>query len=84
MDESKSDLDSFIVHDTDSEDEALVVRKQQVKKPSRAISHNSDDERDFSSDSDSNDTESETASEEDTDSEALVCSLSILVYHSVR
>ena len=43
-DESKSNLDSFIVHDTDSEDEAPVARHKHQKKPQKMISLDSDSE----------------------------------------
>lgn len=39
-------MDSFIVHDTDSEDEAPVAHKKQVKKVQRVISLDSNDEAD--------------------------------------
>ncbi|KAH4231684.1 hypothetical protein HBI06_072350 [Parastagonospora nodorum] len=65
-DESKSKLDSFIVHDTDSEDEAPVARKKSTKKPQRVTSLESDDD-DNSSESES---DSEASSAEDSDTEA--------------
>ncbi|KAF2830569.1 hypothetical protein CC86DRAFT_367301 [Ophiobolus disseminans] len=66
-DESKSNLDSFIEHDTDSEPEAPVSRKELSKKTPRIISLDSDDEEDVSeSDSDS---DSEADSEEDSETE---------------
>ena len=44
-DESKSNLDSFVVHDTDSEDEVPVARhKYSKKKPQKVISLDSDSE----------------------------------------
>lgn len=67
-DESKSNLDSFIVHDTDSEDEAPVVRRKLFKKP-QVVSLDSDDEADGSSASGS-DSDSESDSTEDSDTEA--------------
>jgi SNF2 family DNA or RNA helicase len=67
-DESKSNLDSFIVHDTDSEDEAPVARKNSSKKAPRVISLDSDDDNTSESDSES---DSEAASsDEDSDIEA--------------
>ena len=66
-DESKSNLDSFIVHDTDSEDEAPIARKKSSKKAPRVINLDTDDEDVSVSDSDS---DSETGSEEVSDTEA--------------
>lgn len=64
-DEAKSNLDSFIVHDTDSEDEAPIVRmKTQLKKPARVISLDSSDDDDTST-SGSDDSDSEAASDTD-------------------
>ncbi|KAI8935526.1 hypothetical protein NX059_008096 [Plenodomus lindquistii] len=65
VDDSKSNLDSFIVHDTDSEDEAPIARPKQSKKPTKVISLDTDDSS-AQSDSDS-DSDSEEASEDDTD-----------------
>jgi len=65
-DESKSKLDSFIVHDTESEDDAPVARKKSTKKPHRVASLESDDD-DNTSESES---DSEASSEEDSDTEA--------------
>ncbi|KAF1831526.1 hypothetical protein BDW02DRAFT_632745 [Decorospora gaudefroyi] len=68
-DESKSNLDSFIVHDTDSENEAPVAHKKQAKKAQRVISLVSDDEEaDSESENDSDESESEADSEDDSDS----------------
>jgi SNF2 family DNA or RNA helicase len=64
-DDSKSNLDSFIVHDTSSEDEAPVVSKKSSKKP-RVIKLDSDDE-DTSASSD--ESELESGSEEDSASD---------------
>lgn len=67
-DESKSNLDSFVVHDTDSEDEAPVARKLFSKMPQRVISLDSDpDDNTSASDSES---DSEADSEEDSDTES--------------
>jgi SNF2 family DNA or RNA helicase len=57
-DESKSNLGSFIVHDTDSEDDAPVARKKLSKKAPRVISLDSDSE------------DASSTSETDSDSEA--------------
>lgn len=65
-DESKSNLDSFIVHDTDSEDEAPIIRKKLSKKPQRVISLDSDDETSSRSESE---TESESEAEGRSDHE---------------
>ncbi|KAH9864419.1 hypothetical protein J1614_010353 [Plenodomus biglobosus] len=67
-DESKSNLDSFIVHDTDSEDEAPVARHKQAKKPTKVISLNSDDSDASQSDTDS-DSGSDADSEDDSDTD---------------
>ncbi|KAH7350485.1 SNF2 family N-terminal domain-containing protein [Pyrenochaeta sp. MPI-SDFR-AT-0127] len=66
VDESKSNLDSFIVHDTDSEDGAAITRKKHAKKSSRA---KSDSETDLDDQSDSSNTESLTDSDEGTESD---------------
>jgi SNF2 family DNA or RNA helicase len=70
-DESKSNLDSFIVHDTDSENEAPVSGKKLAKKPQRVISLDSDDEAGSASESESGSDESgsEADSEDDSNSE---------------
>ncbi|EMD93544.1 hypothetical protein COCC4DRAFT_48968 [Bipolaris maydis ATCC 48331] len=57
VDESRSNLDSFIVHDTDSEDEAPVSRKKLAKRPQKPVAVDSDDEAD-------SETESESGSDE--------------------
>jgi SNF2 family DNA or RNA helicase len=64
-DDSKSNLDSFIVHDTGSEDEAPVVSKNSSKKLSttpRVIKLDSDDE-DTSASSDESDSEPSSGEE---------------------
>lgn len=66
-DESKSNLDSFIVHDTDSENDAPVARKKSSKKAPRIVSLDSDDEDTSESDSES---DSEADSEVGSDTEA--------------
>ena len=67
-DESKSNLDSFIVHDTDSEDEAPVSRKKLVKKPQKVIQVDSDEEETQSEgESESGSDESGSNSDEDDD-----------------
>jgi len=66
-DESKSNLGSFVVHDTDSEDDAPVARKKSSKKPPRVISLDTDEEDASESESDSG---SETDSEDDSDTDA--------------
>ncbi|KAF2853230.1 hypothetical protein T440DRAFT_466206 [Plenodomus tracheiphilus IPT5] len=68
-DESKSNLDSFIVHDTDSEDEDHVVRHKHAKKPTKVISLDSDnsDDSDASQSDSESDSGSEADSEDDTD-----------------
>lgn len=67
-DESKSNLDSFIVHDTDSEDEAPAARTKHEKQPTKVITLDSNDEDVSQSDS-SSDSDSEAGSEEDTDAD---------------
>jgi SNF2 family DNA or RNA helicase len=62
-DESKSNLGSFIVHDTDSEEDARIARKKPTKKPARV----SDDTNNSESESES---DSEADSEEDSETEA--------------
>lgn len=75
-DESRSNLDSFVVHDTDSEDGAHVARKKLAKKPQKVISLDSDEEEadsesESGSGSESGSDDSATDSEgEDSDSEA--------------
>ncbi|KAF2130353.1 hypothetical protein P153DRAFT_314151 [Dothidotthia symphoricarpi CBS 119687] len=64
-DESRSNLDSFIVHDTDSEDEGPAVRKKQSKKPSGVVNLVSDDDDESASETDSDSSGSEADSEED-------------------
>jgi len=85
-DESKSNLDSFVVHDTDSEDGAPVARKKLAKKPQKVISLDSDDEEaDSESDSgsDSGSDDSATDSEEgDSDSAASDSSTSEASYNA--
>ncbi|OAG18989.1 hypothetical protein CC77DRAFT_966145 [Alternaria alternata] len=71
-DESRSNLDSFVVHDTDSEDEAPVARKKLLKKPQKVISLDSDEE-DGEADSEEANSESGSdsdASDSESDSEA--------------
>ncbi|CAN9196354.1 unnamed protein product [Alternaria alternata] len=71
-DESRSNLDSFVVHDTDSEDEAPVARKKLLKKPQKVISLDSDEE-DEEADSEEANSESGSdsdASDSESDSEA--------------
>ena len=66
VDDSKSNLDSFIVHDTDSEDEAPVVRRKLfTKEKSRTVNLVSDDEDDSATEAGS---ESESGSEGEEDS----------------
>ncbi|KAH7396861.1 SNF2 family N-terminal domain-containing protein [Phaeosphaeria sp. MPI-PUGE-AT-0046c] len=68
--ESKSNLDSFIVHDTDSEEDASVVRKKSLKK-SQIISLDSDNSDDSDDDSASNgESDPQAESEVDSDTEA--------------
>ena len=63
VDDSKSNLDSFIVHDTDSEDEAPVVRRKLfTKEKSRTVNLVSDDENDSATEAGS---ESESGSEDE-------------------
>jgi SNF2 family DNA or RNA helicase len=73
-DESQSNLDSFVDHDTDSEDEAPAARKKLNKKAPKVINLDSDDEEVDSaseSESGSDDSGSEVDSEDDeSDSEA--------------
>jgi SNF2 family DNA or RNA helicase len=68
-DESRSNLDSFVVHDTDSEDDAPAARKKLAKKPQKVISLDSDEEK-ASSESDSDSDDSATDSEDDSNSDA--------------
>jgi len=90
-DESKSNLDSFVVHDTDSEDGAPVARKklaQKPQKPQKVISLDSDDEEadsesESGSGSDSGSDDSATDSESDSsDSEASDSSTSEASYNA--
>jgi SNF2 family DNA or RNA helicase len=65
VDDSKSNLDSFIVHDTDSEDEAPLVRKKLFTKDKpRAVNAKFDSEDDSATEVDS---ESDSGSEDDED-----------------
>jgi SNF2 family DNA or RNA helicase len=64
--ESKSNLGSFIVHDTDSEDDAPITRKKSSKKAPQVTSLDSDDEDASDSQSDSSSGED---SEDDSDTE---------------
>lgn len=66
-DESRSNLDSFIVHDTDSEDEAPVHKKSSTKANPQAVNlaADSDGEDDTASENDSDESESEDADSED-------------------
>ena len=68
VDDSKSNLDSFIVHDTDSEDEVPVVRKKLFtkEKPQR-VNLVSDDEDGSATEAES---ESESGSEDDEDEDS--------------
>lgn len=59
-DQSRSNLDSFVVHDTDSEDEAPVARKKLAKKPQKVVNLDSDDE-----DADSEEADSDSGSDSD-------------------
>ncbi|KAG9201100.1 hypothetical protein G6514_006012 [Epicoccum nigrum] len=66
VDDSKSNLDSFIVHDTDSEDEAPVVRRKLfTKEKLQTVNLVSDDEDDSATEAGS---ESESVSEGEEDS----------------
>ncbi|EDU41053.1 DNA repair protein rad5 [Pyrenophora tritici-repentis] len=75
VDESKSNLDSFVVHDTDSENEAPIARhkhEKNIKKAPKVISLNTDSEE--AEEQDEEDAASETqsgsdASASDSDSE---------------
>jgi SNF2 family DNA or RNA helicase len=58
----KGGMDSFIVHDTDSEDEAPVVRKRPQKK--KVISLASDDDSDSVSESEDDESDSEADTED--------------------
>lgn len=60
---SKKKGDSFIVHDTDSEDEVPVFRKEQLKKK-KVIDLISDDDSDSATESDDEESDSEADSEE--------------------
>jgi SNF2 family DNA or RNA helicase len=63
VDDSKSNLDSFIVHDTDSEDEAPVVRKKLfTKEQPRTVHVVSDDEDESATEPES---ESDSGTEEE-------------------
>jgi SNF2 family DNA or RNA helicase len=66
VDDSKSNLDSFIVHDTDSEDEAPVVRRKLfTKEKLQTVNLVSGDEDDSATEAGS---ESESGSEDEEDS----------------
>ncbi|KAJ4295391.1 hypothetical protein N0V90_007403 [Kalmusia sp. IMI 367209] len=69
--EDENSVGSFVVHDTDSEDDGPIVRKQKVKKqPKPAKLSNLDSEDDESeSDNSSEESDSEADSEEDADTE---------------
>ncbi|KAH9861178.1 hypothetical protein IAQ61_010915 [Plenodomus lingam] len=69
-DESKSNLDSFIVHDTDSEDEDPVVRHKQAKKPTKAVNLDSDDSETSQTDDSDSDSDSEADSEGDAETDS--------------
>lgn len=64
----KKQNDSFIVHDTDSEDEAPVARRKQMRQK-KVISLVSEDDADSTSDSDTGDTDSDSQSGSESDSE---------------
>lgn len=68
--ESKTNLDSFVVHDTDSEDDAPVTKKKLARKPRCVVDSNSeaDSSSDSSSESDS-DADSQESSTEESDIE---------------
>ncbi|KAF2642832.1 hypothetical protein P280DRAFT_468143 [Massarina eburnea CBS 473.64] len=68
--EDEGTVGSFVVHDTDSEDEEPVARKKQSKKP-KVVSLVSDDESasDSEADSEESDDDSEADSEEDSETE---------------
>jgi SNF2 family DNA or RNA helicase len=71
-DESKSNLDSFIVHDTDTDEEAPDTRRKlfKNKKPQQSISLDSDDDKSPGSDSETDsEVDSEGDSEKDSDTE---------------
>ncbi|KAF1977396.1 hypothetical protein BU23DRAFT_550716 [Bimuria novae-zelandiae CBS 107.79] len=71
-DEDDHSVGSFIVHDTDDEDDGPVVRKPHSKKPSKpaqVISLDSDDDESSGSVSSSEDSGSDADSEEDSDTE---------------
>jgi SNF2 family DNA or RNA helicase len=64
--DDKSSVGSFVVHDTDSEDDRPTIRKKQLKKP-KVISLDSDDEVTSESETESDESGSEADSEEDSD-----------------
>ncbi|KAF5853212.1 hypothetical protein GGP41_001771 [Bipolaris sorokiniana] len=70
VDESRSNLDSFIVHDTDSEDEAPVSRKKLAKRPQKPIAVDSEDEAGSETESESGSDESGSNSESDDEEDA--------------
>ena len=69
-DESKSNLDSFVVHDTDSEDGAPVARKKLAKKPQKVISLDSDDEEADSESDDGSDSGSDASATDSEDNDS--------------
>ncbi|KAI4654207.1 uncharacterized protein J4E78_007252 [Alternaria triticimaculans] len=75
-DESRSNLDSFVVHDTDSEDGAPVARKKLAKKPQKVINLDSDDEEADSESVNGNgsgsDDSATDSSDDDSDSDSAV------------
>ncbi|KAH6633407.1 SNF2 family N-terminal domain-containing protein [Boeremia exigua] len=66
VDDSKSNLDSFIVHDTDSEDEAPIVRKKLFTKEKPRIARPVSDREDGST----TEAESESGSEDEDEDES--------------
>lgn len=64
--ESKSNLDSFIVHDTDSEDDAPAARKKSLKKP-QVLSNDSDESDDETASSSESDSEGDSEGVSDTE-----------------
>lgn len=64
--DNEDDIGSFVVHDTDSEDDGPVVRKKQPKK-SKVINLEPDDETETATEDDSEVSDSETDSEEESE-----------------
>jgi SNF2 family DNA or RNA helicase len=77
---TKKEMDSFIVHDTDSEDDGPVVRKRHLQKRKKVIDLVTDADSDVGTGSDTEQTDSETGSE--TESEESDSAESVIEYNA--